>query len=738
MRITIFKNVMSQQGKIIDISWEDFKDTYFINRIPQVLQNKLATPAYVGGEIEGADRSSGHNKVLYRDLIVLDVDGIEVKNEKALPLTDDKAAEFVAIVKDKLARYNYLIHTTYSCSKDKNKYRILIPLANSLQEADFRHAVLYLCNLIGIKYFDDASATINQLMLFPSIPSANSKCAIFANKGVFFDYNVDVDKEADLQQFVNAKKQLTNEPTKIKTTKSDDNNILDSVIVDKNNTIPEGQRDDAIYTFAWQYRNAGLTQEEANILCRFKNQNCEPPLPIEQVEKCVKSAYKCHRDWLVRDKKGKQTIIVDKLAEELNKNNDYICNHYLLYHYQNGYWQADWDDFNLLNTLSNDQYYIPSVLNEPSRNRKIIQQLKDKATQKTQDGMNLPTKKVVNFKNGIFDIDKEVFVENHDDYKNLYLTKQIQWDYKVPDVCLTDTVFYNFLLDMMANKENVQMFMEFVGYCMVNTTEFQQMLVLKGNGGIGKSTILDMVTRVFGCKNVANESLVALATDRWSTYQLMDKYVNICGDISGEALKDTSVLKQITGEDYVRAEQKGKDPISFKIGAKLIFSANRIPYNKDEQTNAFYRRLVIIPCKKTKYIDDLKNKLEAETEVFIYYCLQAYLRIKNNRSVTISADCKNEVDRIWEESDTVKAFCKSLVTMKGHHIRLKILYSHYKEWCMTEERDAETKTLKTFKNILQQNDILLYTPTTGDDKNVLCVKDVCYMSEVSDFWNNVT
>lgn len=734
MKITMFKNVRTQQGEIIDTTWEDFKTQYFTNRIPPVVPDKLSTPAYVGGEIENADRSSGHNKVLYRDLIVLDVDGIEVKNEKALPLTDEKAAEFVANVKNKLAKYNYLIHTTYSCKKDKNKYRILIPLADSLQEEEYKHAVLYICNLIGIEYFDDASATINQLMLFPSRPSNDSKCAMCVNDGALFDYDFDVDKNAKLQNFVNAS---GGEIKKPKNKNNNSNDLLKLPVptcdsVDNNDQIPEGQRDNTIYTFAWQYRNAGISQDEANILCLYNNHNkCNPPLDEAQVLKCVNSAYKNKRDWLAYDKEGHICgLIVDKLAKELNKNNDYICNRYLLYHYQNGFWQADWDDLNIIHWLSTDNKYIPSKLNEPFRKRKVVQQLKDYCPKKEQEELNVnminnTPIRVVNFKNGIYDVEKEELVENHDDYKNLYLTKQINWDYKKPDIALQDTVFYRFLIGLMQNKENVQAFMEYVGYSMVNTTNFQQMLVLKGNGGIGKSTILDLITDVFNAKNVSNVSLEALANDKWSTYCLLDKYVNICGDISGEALKDTSVLKQITGQDRVRAEQKGKDPIFFDIEAKLIFSCNRVPYNKDEQTNAFYRRLIIIPCVKSQHIDDLKTKLKAETEIFIYYCLQAYLQIKNNKTVTMSTDCQAEVDKIWEESDTVKAFTNTYISINmGQHIRLKTLYLHYKGFCDEEERQNETKSLKAFKNILTQNDYVLYTPTVGVDKNVLCVKDI--------------
>lgn len=60
-----------------------------------------------------------------------------------------------------------------------------------------------------------------------------------------------------------------------------------------------------------------------------------------------------------------------------------------------------------------------------------------------------------------------------------------------------------------------------------------------------------------------------------------------------EALKNTGILKKLTGGDSIPAEKKFRPPFQFVNHAKLLFSANEIPMTEDE-TDAFYSRLIII------------------------------------------------------------------------------------------------------------------------------------------------
>lgn len=80
---------------------------------------------------------------------------------------------------------------------------------------------------------------------------------------------------------------------------------------------------------------------------------------------------------------------------------------------------------------------------------------------------------------------------------------------------------------------------------------------------------------------------------RFATAELYGKLANIDADLSKKALKNTGILKKLTGGDYIPTEKKFRSPFQFVSNTKLLFSANEIPITEDE-TDAFFSCLIII------------------------------------------------------------------------------------------------------------------------------------------------
>ena len=59
------------------------------------------------------------------------------------------------------------------------------------------------------------------------------------------------------------------------------------------------------------------------------------------------------------------------------------------------------------------------------------------------------------------------------------------------------------------------------------------------------------------------------------------------------------MFKALTGEDFITAERKNKDPFSFRPYARFLFSCNEIPRNYGDKSEGFYRRLIIIRFEKS-------------------------------------------------------------------------------------------------------------------------------------------
>ena len=193
--------------------------------------------------------------------------------------------------------------------------------------------------------------------------------------------------------------------------------------------------------------------------------------------------------------------------------------------------------------------------------------------------------------------------------------------------------------------------------------------------------------------NVSNISLTDLQ-QRFASYGLLGKLLNSCADLEISALEDTSTLKKCLGEDTLRGEQKGKDAISFKSYAKLVFSTNELPIVKSEKTNGFFRRLLVLPMDKLppRKRSDFFDELSGQLDYFIHLCVQALERMYQDGHLTESRSSKEAVAQLRCDSDTVQAFLTDETARKqGSRIERISLYQRYQNYCFESDRQTLTR-----------------------------------------------
>jgi putative DNA primase/helicase len=115
--------------------------------------------------------------------------------------------------------------------------------------------------------------------------------------------------------------------------------------------------------------------------------------------------------------------------------------------------------------------------------------------------------------------------------------------------------------------------------------------------------LLRLIERFLGSHNVSSESLQRILERNFSSAQLYGKLANIDADLSSEALRNTGLLKKLTGGDKLTGEYKNKQLFEFVNRAKVLFSANKIPLSTDE-TDAFYRRIIIVNFTRQFFGDE--------------------------------------------------------------------------------------------------------------------------------------
>ncbi len=71
--------------------------------------------------------------------------------------------------------------------------------------------------------------------------------------------------------------------------------------------------------------------------------------------------------------------------------------------------------------------------------------------------------------------------------------------------------------------------------------------------------------------------------------------LNFFADLKDIALTETGEFKALTGGDQISAEMKFKQKrITFTNTTKFAFSCNKIPENKGDDSDAFWRRWIIV------------------------------------------------------------------------------------------------------------------------------------------------
>jgi len=118
-----------------------------------------------------------------------------------------------------------------------------------------------------------------------------------------------------------------------------------------------------------------------------------------------------------------------------------------------------------------------------------------------------------------------------------------------------------------------------------------------GVGGTGKSTFLEVVTKIVG-ENFTSNVLLDQFGNRFIFANMLGKYVNI-GDDNGknDELQNVGTLKSIITGGRVTIDRKNISPIEVRIFAKQLFATNILPYI-DFTDGGVMRRLNIISMNK--------------------------------------------------------------------------------------------------------------------------------------------
>ncbi|AFV25326.1 phage/plasmid primase, P4 family [Methanolobus psychrophilus R15] len=255
----------------------------------------------------------------------------------------------------------------------------------------------------------------------------------------------------------------------------------------------------------------------------------------------------------------------------------------------------------------------------------------------------------------------------------------------------------------------VQSQLEFFGYCLTPDKSLEAMMILVGEPGCGKSTLIEMLMELLGLSLYSAETMHDLEEYPFSPANLEDKHLNVCTDIGSRKIKDCPNLKKAISGEPLNANRKGIQPYQFRPYARMLFAANKLPELSDED-EAIYRRILLAVYKGKIPLAErdptLKDRLKAPDEMsgFLNMLLDAR-DVLYKRGNFINRFDIEENKRLYKTvQDPLKMFVSECFSeAEGMDIVKDEAYTFYKDiWCPL--RSVKPVTINSFKSSITKNE----------------------------------
>ena len=289
----------------------------------------------------------------------------------------------------------------------------------------------------------------------------------------------------------------------------------------------------------------------------------------------------------------------------------------------------------------------------------------------------------LNFPEGEMDMETG-YVHNHD--KENYSTLRMPYNFRMGADCqlwlkTLDEIFEK-EKDPKKCAEKIAILQEFFGYCLSRDTEQRKALLL-----IGESM-----------KNISNAQF---------TSSLMNKAVNIDTDVSTDAREYEEAFKKIAGGEPVNCNSKYLEPFDFFPWAKIIMASNGFPRCSDH-SDAFFNRLIIIPCERI-FEENEQNKklpklLKEELPGIFNWAWEGLKRLNARGQFDIKDFVAQARQDLRDESNPIDVFFRETITADkewNSYIFKKELYQKYIDWCR-DNGNSPMSNIKFNKAIFQK------------------------------------
>jgi P4 family phage/plasmid primase-like protien len=473
--------------------------------------------------------------------------------------------------------------------------------------------------------------------------------------------------------------------------------------------VPRGGQDNAIMHIAHYLRRQEASFEDALTIMQTWNKLCDPVIPESEIYEKLNNHYQLPEPYsffyktnpaktcimldlsleqvLIKsrkdafesnlydvDDKGKETINIDRLLEFLEEKQAFVSigNSHNLFIYKNGVYVPNTGALDvILERLFGSEADIRFKLeiNKHIGDRNAVER-----SVVDSDKTRLPVK------NGLLNLDTNT-LEPFTPEKIYTSGLDVTYDQKA-----TASAFITTVKEILPGDDVLTM-QELFGFCLWRDYPSAKSFWLIGDGGNGKTMLMNVLTNFLSYQNVSQVMLSEMdGQHRFALYELFGKLANIIPEPTTTKRMEGALFKAATGNDTLVAEIKGRQTrFSFNSFAKQIIYANSLPQIADDKKGMWDRLLLIsFPvCFRgmTTENTDLANQLSTPESLsgILNWSLQGLSRLrKNNWHFTSTSMQQMKKTAMRISSNPVAAFKESWLSLsRNAEIPGQFLYDAY-------------------------------------------------------------
>ena len=246
------------------------------------------------------------------------------------------------------------------------------------------------------------------------------------------------------------------------------------------------------------------------------------------------------------------------------------------------------------------------------------------------------------------------------------------------------------------DREQIDFLQRLTGYSLTGEVSEEALVIMYGEGGNGKGTIVETLLYIFGDYGTP----LPLSTLIESKHQehateiadLRGKRLVVASEPPDGARWNTARIKALTGGNILKGRFMRADFFKFLPTHKLIIEGNTLPrFGRIDE--AIKRRLILWEFKRTFARPDttLKTRLRAEASGILAWMIEGCLEWQR-QGLNPPKSIQKDTSAYLAEADDIDMFVGDcLVSERGARVSSGEVYARWKQWCVDNGVFADTR-----------------------------------------------